>query len=227
MSKTYLQLVNEVLKRVREPQVESIDENTYSTLVASFINDAKSQVENAWEWRALRTPVLVNLVVDDYEYSTGLNEGSLLMYDPQDHQPLAWDITSSGTSNLFEIGLDNLENEYYLDTSHPAISRPTYFAVDYTASSPTIRLFEKPSEVRNWRFVFKEPQDELSDEADVLLVPWLPVVLLATNYALNEKGEEVGTPGTVAEQRYMQALTDAIQIDSRKAQNGYLDFRND
>jgi len=235
MSKTYLQLVNEVLKRVREPQVGTVSANTYSTLIASFINDAKAQVEDSWEWAALRTPTQLSLVPGTYTYdlsngsisSAVLNDRSVLMYDPNCHRGLAWDVTTDNPTTITERSLEYVEHMYNIDSNHPDISIPQFYAVDYSAGTPAIRLYEKPSEVRTWRFIFKRPQSDLSADFDELYVPWRPVVLLATNYALNEKGEEVGTPGTIAEQRYLAALHDAISIDSRRTQNAYPVFTAD
>ncbi len=221
---TYLELVNQVMRRVREAQVSTVDQTEYSSLIASFINDARAQVQDAWEWSTLRTPVNINLVVGQYNYPTSLNEGSVLMHEPECGKPLAWDITSPNPSQLFERSLDYVEDQFYTDTTHPDIAIPTFFAVDNSASSPSIRLYEKPAEVRSWRFVFKQPQEDLEDDTDILLIPWRPVVLLAANWALNEKGEEIGTPGSVAEQRYLTALSDAIAIDSRKSLNSYANF---
>jgi len=45
---TYLDLVNDVLVRLREPEVGTVNENTLSKLVGAFVNDAK---------RSLRMPI--------------------------------------------------------------------------------------------------------------------------------------------------------------------------
>ena len=39
---TYLNLVNNVLRRLREDQVTTVYFNTYSSMVGDFINDAKT-----------------------------------------------------------------------------------------------------------------------------------------------------------------------------------------
>ena len=46
MSTTYLTIVNEVLRRLREEQVSSVTQNTYSNMVGAFVNDAKQIVED-------------------------------------------------------------------------------------------------------------------------------------------------------------------------------------
>ena len=52
---TYLDVVNNVLRRKREEEVASVSSNTYSKMVGDFVNDAKRTVEDSWDWSALRT----------------------------------------------------------------------------------------------------------------------------------------------------------------------------
>ena len=51
---TLLDIVNEVMKRLREDQVTSIDQTEYSALVGAFAYDAMRTVEDAWNWSGLR-----------------------------------------------------------------------------------------------------------------------------------------------------------------------------
>ena len=41
---TYLQLVNSVLRRLREDQVSTVEQNSYSILVGELVNEAKEIV---------------------------------------------------------------------------------------------------------------------------------------------------------------------------------------
>ena len=56
---TYLNIVNNVLRRLREDTVDSVTETTYSTMVGDFVNDAKTLVEQAADWSALRETCLL------------------------------------------------------------------------------------------------------------------------------------------------------------------------
>jgi len=56
---TYLELVNGVLRRLRENQVSAVDQNPYSLLIGDLVNDAKRIVEDAWDWSALRTTLTI------------------------------------------------------------------------------------------------------------------------------------------------------------------------
>ena len=63
---TYLQIVNEVLTRLREPTVQTVTENTLSTLVGQWVNDVKRQVNDAYDWDALNTYVDVTTVANQW-----------------------------------------------------------------------------------------------------------------------------------------------------------------
>jgi hypothetical protein len=225
MAKTYLQLVNEVLKRVREPTVATVSENLYSILISTYINDAKQQVEDAWNWEALNTSISFSLAPSTITYDLSstalvgsgneLNERSRLLYDPCTREPMAFDRTSPNQTRLKEVSAAYQRAAVSLGMYSGTYATPTYFAINPDNSAIYVSLVETPSAVRTWRMYFKKPQTDLSAGTDVIKVPWLPVVLLATNYALNERGEEIGEPGNVAEQRYRQALGDAIALDSR------------
>ena len=66
---TYLDLVNNVLRRMREDEVSNVSENTYSKMVGDFVNDAKKLVENTWDWSALRTVKTISTVDGTYVYA--------------------------------------------------------------------------------------------------------------------------------------------------------------
>ena len=56
---TYLELVNDILVRMREPEVSTVQENVLSKLVGRLVNDAKRQVEDAYSWNS---PLLCQLL---------------------------------------------------------------------------------------------------------------------------------------------------------------------
>jgi hypothetical protein len=65
---TYLQLVNNVLRRMREDEVTSVNQNTYSKMVGDFVNDAQKIVADAWDWSQLRQVITINTVAGTSEY---------------------------------------------------------------------------------------------------------------------------------------------------------------
>ena len=66
---TYLQLINDVLIRLRETQVSTANETSYSTLIGKFVNDAKRQIEDAYAWNVLGQTVTFPTVAGTYIYS--------------------------------------------------------------------------------------------------------------------------------------------------------------
>ena len=55
---TYLNIMNNVLRRLREDEVTTVAANTYSKMAGDFINDAKQLVEEAADWSALRDTII-------------------------------------------------------------------------------------------------------------------------------------------------------------------------
>ena len=55
----FLDLINSVMRRLRENTVTTISENSYSIMIGDLINDAKTTVENSHEWTSLRQTVVV------------------------------------------------------------------------------------------------------------------------------------------------------------------------
>ncbi len=65
---TYLEIVNKVLKRLREPTVASVSENSYSSLIGDLVNVAKREIEDAWNWSTLRTTLTATTAPDLFNY---------------------------------------------------------------------------------------------------------------------------------------------------------------
>jgi len=56
---TYLNLMNSVLRRLREEETTSVNSTTYVKMVGDFINDAKTLVGQAADWSALRETLII------------------------------------------------------------------------------------------------------------------------------------------------------------------------
>ena len=66
---TYLQIVNKVLRRLRENEVSSINENPYSLLIGDLVNVVKREVEDAWNWDCLRTTLTMTTTPGLFNYA--------------------------------------------------------------------------------------------------------------------------------------------------------------
>ena len=65
---TYLNIMNSVLRRLREEEVNSVSESTYSKMAGDFINDAKTMVEQAADWSALHETITISTTATDNTY---------------------------------------------------------------------------------------------------------------------------------------------------------------
>lgn len=214
---TYLQLVNEVLKRLREDQVSTVVSNTYSTLIGTFINDAKREVENAWSWNVLRKSYSINGDGTNYTFdiSTLDEPDARLAYDDCG-QPMVFDITDNDEFQLNEYSQEVFLRRRLTDPdSWITNDKPCWFAVTKDTDGQWVISFDGvPASTRDYVAYFYVPQDELDADSTVVQVPWRPLVHLALLYALDERGEEIGEPGSKAWLRYENSLTDAIAMDS-------------
>ena len=66
---TYLDLINNVLRRLREDQVVTVNGTDYSSLIGDLVNDAKKVVENSFDWTALRDAITISTASGTSEYS--------------------------------------------------------------------------------------------------------------------------------------------------------------
>ena len=204
---TYLQIVNKVLIRLRERTVSSVSQTTYSTMVGEFVNDAKRDVENAWDWGALRDIVTVTTADGTSTYAlTGFGqEGKILS---------AWNDTSN--RNMYSRSQAWFDRKNY---GGETVSGSPYlytFRGEDSSDDAQLELWPVPDGVYSLKLNCKVPQAELSDDADVLTIPWRPVVLQAVAMLAEEKGETDGTSSLRYFKMADAAISDAIAIDANR-----------
>ena len=204
---TYLELVNNVLKRLRERTVSTIDETTYSTLISVLINDAKNEVENAWNWSALRQTLTVTTTsgVFNYELNGTGNNFSVM------------DVVNESGDFFMEYRTQHDFNQFYLNQT-PTSGNPRYYNFNgVSADGDTlVDLYPKPDTIYTIYFNIIQRTNDLSAGTDKLTVPSLPVVLLAYAKAVEERGEDGGVSSTSAYATAQRVLNDAIAQDSQR-----------
>jgi hypothetical protein len=204
---TYLELVNNILRRLRERTVSTVDETSYSTLVGVLINDAKEEVENAWNWSALRNTLTVTTVADTFNYELNGTQNRFKILD-----------VVNDTSNFFmQYRSASDFNNWFLNQT-PATGDPRYYSFNGISSDgdTQVDIYPIPASVYSLRFNVIQPQADLSADADVLSVPAKPVQLLAYAKAVEERGEDGGASASSAYATAARALNDAISFDSAK-----------
>lgn len=217
-------MVNSVLAELRETPVTTVNATTYSTLVAKWINDCKRQVEDAWDWQPLDyiVNITLSLGVLDYDLTNlfpALNARARLKLNPFDmNRNMAFDITTGNPYNLLHAPADYIRQIRDRLPTPQIQSVPIYFGLyrynNGVNDGISMILWETPNAVRNWRLYFTNPQADLVNDGDTILVPATPVVAMATDIALNERGEEIGEPGTTVDQRAKIHITNAIGVDA-------------
>ena len=201
----YIQLVNSVLRRLRETEVSSVADNAYSKLIGEFINDAKRQVEDAYAWNALSETLSASTTNGIFNY---VLEGSGQRFR-------MIDVLNDTSNSVVHNATTRWMNEQFLLTSVQRGS-PSYYNFNGTDSNgdTQVDLFPIPNGVYEIRFNIIKPQVALSADADILLVPSEPVIFNATARAIAERGEDGGILAGEMAFIYNQSLADAIAIES-------------
>jgi len=203
---TYLELVNDVMVRMREPEVSTVNQNVLSKLVGRFINDAKRQVEDAYTWNTLSTTLTLTTTPATYNYVLP-NTGSRFKVSE------VFDNTNKTTLRA----ISSIEMTHFLFmTATPQSGAPNYYNFNGAdANGDTkVDIFPVPDAAYSIFFNIYQPQLDLSTDATVLLVPKEPVVHLAFAKALVERGEDGGEQSSEAYSLYRQVLADAIAIEA-------------
>jgi len=211
--KTYLELVNDVLIRLRENEVTAVTDTSYSKLISKFVNDAKRQVEDAYNWNALSETLTVATSPGLFNYVM-TNAGIRFRVFDAINDTSNWLVNNVSTQEM---------NQWFL-VETPEIGSPRYYnfnGVDVNGDTQ-VDLYPIPDGAYNVNFNLIKPQEELSNNADQLLVPAEPVIFLAYAKALAERGEDGGLASSEAYQLYQTSLADHIAIEGNKYPEEFL-----
>ena len=204
---TYLDLVNNVLRRLRETEVSSVQSTSYSKLIGDLINDAKDLVETSWDWSALRTTLTITTTADVFNYSLTGSQNNIKELN-----------VLNDTSNLImQYQTNNWFDSQFL-LGNPVSGAPMYYTyngVD-TDGDTLIDVYPKPDGVYSLRFNCALRNPDLSADTDTIKIPAMPVVHLAVAFASRERGETGGTSSTEYFSMANKYLSDAIAMDAAR-----------
>ena len=204
---TYLELVNNVLKRLGEDTVGTVDENDYSALIGVFVNDARILVEDAWQWSALKTTETFDTVVGQSKYAlTDIDYRSevLRVLDTADKRELKYQ-----PSRDFRLERMIGENNN---------AKPLYYTFNDTDSNGdlNIEITPNPDSIRTLDVDVVKRTKELTNDSDTLEIPSNPVQQLAYAMAIQERGEAGGMSSTQQFTIAQRAIQDSIALDATK-----------
>jgi len=204
---TYLDIVNNVLRRLREDEVASVQSTTYSKMAGDFVNDAKKIVEDAWDWSGLRTTLTVTTTADIFNYVLTGSQNKIKVLD-----------VINDTSNIFmQYNTQHWFNDKYLNQDPPS-GAPEYYTYNGVDSSgdTQVDIYPKPDGVYSLRFNCVLRNDDLSADTDELFIPSQPVIHMAVALLARERGETGGTSTPEYFGIADKYLSDAIALDAQK-----------
>lgn len=227
MAVTYRTLLNRVLRVLGEDEISDASselETDYTKLVGSFLNMIKEEVEDAHNWRSLRTVTSATIPANtSFGSLTGTNERSRVVrisdsrYQRGGATALVFDTTDNpDPSPLVELPLGELLYRLQLDPDLRATDDVGFFAVDDSSGDELVlRVYPTPSTERTITAHVIVPQARFDDDAldTAITIPVRPVEVGTLWYALEERGEELGINALFSEERFRKALDDSIARD--------------
>lgn len=215
-NKTYLELVNDVLVRLRENEVTAVTDNKYSKLVGKYVNDAKRQVEDAYNWNALSETLTISTSADLFNYvltNAGIRFRVL-------------DVLNLTDEAVMTPVPSNMMTEYLLGINGATVLKdsPRYYNFNGVDSNgdTQVDLYPIPDGVYTVNFNIIKPQAELSSNATQIKVPAEPVIFLAYAKALAERGEDGGLASSEAYGLYQTSLADHIATEGNKFSDEFI-----
>lgn len=240
MAMTFRQMANAVLGSIGSAQIpasQTTVTDAYQLQVCTFLNQIKEEVEDTWNWRALwqtytfvYQPNLLTQQIIDMTTSATPNARcrTVRMHDKHYGREIAlcFDITSFGIPfPMGEIPKAKLVYQNTVNNQTP-VQYSTGFAVD-NVSGDQVNLMVYPgaSVARTVQITLCNPVPRIDPTVagstgglDTLItIPTQPIEYGTIWYALQERGEELGTSTVFTEERYRTALDAAIARDQEES----------
>jgi len=204
---TYLELVNDVLVRLRETTVSTVSETSYSSLIGKFVNDAKRQIEDAFAWNVLGTTITLSTTAGTYSYAlTGAGQKFQVV-----------DVINA-TSNIGMKNIDFASMNRKQNFSTPVSGIPYEYAFDGVDGNydTKVTIYPRPDGVYSIPFSLTVPQATLTADSTVVAVADTLVAQNAYARALVERGEDGGLSSSEAYQLYKAMLSDYIALEGTR-----------
>ena len=202
---TYLEIVNRVLRRMRETEVTTVQETPYSILIGDLVNVVKREVEDTWDWDALRTTLTATTQADLFNYVLAGGSNRTRLHN----------IVNDTSNWTLQYRDSNWFDKKFLMVPTEAGS-PQFWTVNGVSENgdTQIDLFPIPDGEYLIRFNGVFPPQDLEADTDRLLVNPLIVIEGTIARAISERGEDGGYQEQ--EQRYNRVLSDLIAIEANR-----------
>lgn len=208
MPLNYLELVNDVLVRLRETEVSSVSDSAYSKLIGKFVNDAKRQVEDAYNWNVLSETITVFTAPGLFNYVlTGVGTRFKVL-----------DVINDDEDYFMKYASTHEMNNMFVNQGQTDRNAPMYY--NFNGVSPDgdtqVDVYPIPDKTYILYFNLIKPQEALKKDSDILKVPSEPVIFLAYAKALLERGEDAGINSNEAYLLFKESLGDHIAIEANQ-----------
>lgn len=210
---TFADLINKVLRGLREDTITTSLAEPYVALVAQIVNEAKEDIEDLGPWYALRTVVSDTLTigVNTLSFTADTDERSYLLYNDSG-EPEAYVTTNNNWHRLQVIPQAEMDALWIYSPNQPDANL-VYVSFSRAAGGMTATFFPAPDQAYTTKFTWVVPQAEFTVYSDVLSIPGSPVWREALVRAMEERGEEFAGPLDGARARAAKALSNAMVRD--------------
>ena len=207
---TKLQIVNAVLPRMREATVATSSSTVYASLVSAVLNTVRTQIEQAWMWKALRDTYTVTVTPGSVSYSlTGSGQFARIMD--------VWNTTSDA-----EVlpGSYHTFNERFFANDVVSTGDVTEYNQVGLDSNYDIQIDIWPNVLATnvLKVNLYLPQADPATDSTVILVPNQILIEGMVAYLMAERGDDNGVAYQQQQQIYQDMLAGAIAAEAGQDQ---------
>lgn len=181
---TLLDMVNQVLVRLRENQATSTTVGVLPPLISALVQDAYKIVEDSHDWSVLRETINVPTVIGqtDYELTDVPVDSNIFDVYYQNNRVLKRYSKEWVAQRKLYAGNDQNEpTGYYVKGANP------------TTGNLIIEVYPTPDAIYQLDVSVAKRGTVPTSDNDVLVIPTDPVLHMALAFATRERGETGGT----------------------------------
>jgi len=221
---TYREIINSVLRRLREDTIDSdwsgdlydsVSVSDYQKLIGELVNDSKKNVESYHDWNALRESFNVKTQSGNMQYTLGdALRGAGVSFK-------VLDVICQDTGQVLSQVTNDWINEQVFPLAQVSSGLPTYYAFNGISQAGVDRepdfnidFYPVPNSEQTISVNIVGAQKELTTAAQVLRVPSQPVILGAWARAISERGEDGGSISSAVAAEARDSLNLCIQLDA-------------
>lgn len=204
---TYLEIVNEVLRRLREDTVTSVTNTDYSRLIGAFVKQSYMDCANAYDWPEFDETVDSNITASATSFTISSGDSGEGIYNIHS----IYNVTDE--CFMKAVNYRWLRDKLSVDDDQ---NKPVYYAYggEKTDSTTTIHIYPASDSSYTLRTSFNRKPDVNNsfENSTVIKLPEMPIILKAYALAVSERGEDGGIGYAEADMMARESLSDAIAL---------------